>query len=170
MIKKIEILIILLVRYSPAMILNFRVSLIDSKIFVDADEVRKYRNVNINYDINIRNTTVVETETAFGKKNILRVAYAFSVNYLSPNIGHIRFEGSTDYFSPDRDPGKMKGEWDAGKAPVDVQNEIANNIIMNLTPLAMAISQRLGLPPSVPLPSVDFQKRPEQPQFTHYHG
>ena len=152
------------------MIVNFRVNQIESKIFVDADEVRKYRSISINYDINIKSSGIMEVDTVFGKKSILRVAYAFSINYLSPNIGHIRFEGSTDYFSHERSPSQLKKDWDVGNAPPDVQNEIANNIIANLAPLAITISQRLGLPPSIPLPNIDFQKRPEQPKFTHYHG
>jgi hypothetical protein len=151
------------------MILNFRIHQLDAKIFVDPEEVRKYRNININYDINIRNTTLLERSTVFGKKDVLRIDYAFSINYLSPNIGHLRFEGSAEYFSPGTDLAKLKSEWDSRRAPPEVQNEVANNIIVNLAPLAMTLSSSLGLPPSIPLPSLSFQKKKET-RFTHYHG
>lgn len=151
------------------MIIGFQLREIDSKIFEDAEELRKYQSININYDINLSGSSVVEKQTAFGKMDVLRVRYTFSINYLNPNIGHIRFEGTADYFDQKRSASQLKDEWDKGRAPTDVQNEIANAVILNLIPLALTISQRLGLPPSVPLPTVNLGAK-EQPKFTHYHG
>lgn len=152
------------------MIVSFRVKEMESKVFMEPDEISKYKGININYDVNVKNCSVVERETPFGKKAILKVDYMFSINYLSPNIGQIRFEGSSDYFDENQNMKELKEQWDSGKAPVEVQNEIANNIVHNLAPLAITISQRLGLPPSVPLPSINFQKQAKPPEFTHYHA
>ncbi|MEA3324677.1 MAG: hypothetical protein U9Q37_05995 [Euryarchaeota archaeon] len=155
------------------MIVNFRVTLVESKIYVDPEEVRKQKNVNINYDINLKNTAIVPKHTPFGEKTILRVEYAFSINYLSPNVGHIRFEGYSDYYSDEDDLNQIKSDWDAGKAPSDVQNQIANTMVSNLAPLAVTLSSKLGLPPAMPLPAINFQQKqagkPEKVE-TMYHG
>lgn len=152
------------------MIINFQVNQIDSKTYISAEDARKYKNININYDINLKNISVVAQQTPFGEKSVLRVEYAFSINYLSPNIGHIRFEGLTDYYDKEKNLKKIKEEWDAGNAPIDIQNEIANTMVSNLTPIALTISKTLGLPSAVPLPMINFQqKKKEEPVQTSYH-
>jgi hypothetical protein len=152
------------------MILNFQLINVESKVYSSAEDIRKYKNININYDINLRNPTLVAQNTPFGEKSVLRVEYTFAINYLSPNIGHIRFEGLSDYYSED-DLKDLKDKWDSGKAPGDVQNEIANTMVTNLAPLALLLSKALGLPPSMPVPVINFQqmqKKKEEP--TYYHG
>lgn len=152
------------------MILNFQLVNVESKVYSSAEDIRKYKNININYDINLRNPSLVAQNTPFGEKSVLRVEYTFAINYLSPNIGHIRFEGSSDYYSED-DLKDLKDKWDSGKAPGDIQNEIANTMVANLAPLALLLSKALGLPPSMPVPVINFQqmqKKKEEP--TYYHG
>ncbi|MBU4221266.1 MAG: hypothetical protein KKA10_06545, partial [Euryarchaeota archaeon] len=85
-------------------------------------------------------------------------------------IGHIRFEGSSDYYS-EEDLKDLKAKWDSGNAPGDIQNELANSMVANLAPLALLLSKSLGLPPSMPVPVINFQqaqKKKEEP--TYYHG
>jgi len=155
------------------MIVNFRVTQVESKVYTDPEEARKYKNISINYDINLKNTVVVPRQTPFGEKTVLRVEYAFSINYLSPNIGHIRFEGFSDYYSGEKELNQIKTDWDSGKAPSDVQNQIANAMVTNLAPLAMRLSTTLGLPPAMPLPNINFQQKTPgktEPVQTMYHG
>jgi len=153
------------------MIVNFKVTQVESKTYVTSEEVRKQKNININYDINLKNIAVVPKQTPFGEKTVLRIEYAFSINYLSPNVGHIRFEGFSEYYSEDKDLNQVKSDWDDGKAPADVQNQIANTMVSNLAPLAMTLSITLGLPPAMPLPNINFQqKQKTEPVQTTYHG
>ncbi len=152
------------------MILNFQVTAVESKTYSSAEDIRKYKNININYDVNLKNPSIVVERTPFGEKSVLRVEYTFAINYLSPNIGHIRFEGLSDYYS-EEDLKDLKEKWDSGKAPGEVQNELANNMVANLAPLALFLSKALGLPPSMPVPVINFQqaqKKKEEP--TYYHG
>ncbi len=152
------------------MILNFQVTSVESRTYSSAEDIRKYKNININYDVNLKNPLIVAQHTPFGEKSVLRVEYTFAINYLSPNIGHIRFEGVSDYYS-EEDLRALKEKWDSGKAPGDVQNELANSMVVNLAPLALLISKALGLPPSMPVPVINFQqamKKKEEP--TYYHG
>ena len=152
------------------MILNFQLTTVESKNYSSAEDIRKYKNININYDVNLKNPSIVVEKTPFGEKSVLRVEYSFAINYLSPNIGHIRFEGLSDYFS-EEDLKSLKEKWDSGNAPGDVQNELANSMVANLAPLALLLSKSLGLPPSMPVPVINFQqiqKKKEEP--TYYHG
>lgn len=153
------------------MIVNFQLTNVESKVYSTAEDIRKYRNININYDVNLKNPSIVAQSTPFGDKSVLRVEYTFAINYLSPNIGHIRFEGLSDYYSEDNLEA-LKEKWDSGNAPGDVQNELANNMVANLAPLALLLSKALGLPPSMPVPVINFQqaqqKKKEEP--TYYHG
>ncbi len=153
------------------MIVNFKVTQIESKTYVTPEEVKKQKSININYDISLKNTTILPKQTPFGEKTVLRVEYAFSINYLSPNVGHIRFEGYSDYYSDEENLTRIKSEWDGGKAPPDVQNQIANTMVSNLAPLAVTISSTLGLPPAMPLPNINFQQQKKaEPVQTTYHG
>ena len=152
------------------MILNFQLTTVESKNYSSAEDIRKYKNININYDVNLKNPSIVVEKTPFGEKSVLRVEYSFTINYLSPNIGHIRFEGVSDYYS-EEDLKSLKEKWDSGNAPGDIQNELANSMVGNLAPLALILSKSLGLPPSMPVPVINFQqaqKKKEEP--TYYHG
>lgn len=152
------------------MILNFQLTTVESKNYSSAEDIRKYKNININYDVNLKNPSIVVEKTPFGERSVLRVEYSFAINYLSPNIGHIRFEGLSDYYS-EEDLKSLKEKWDSGNAPGDVQNELANSMVGNLAPLALLLSKSLGLPPSMPIPVINFQqvqKKKEEP--TYYHG
>ena len=153
------------------MIIGFQVHKIECKTFVGAEAARQHKSININFDINNKNPQLVEQNTPFGQKEVIRVEYALSINYLNPNIGYIRFEGTTDYYHEDNLE-SLHTQWTSGSAPSGVQNEVANMLVNNLAPLALNISKTLGLPPAVPLPAINFQgkpqKKPEEP--TYYHG
>lgn len=152
------------------MIINFQLTNVESKVYSSAEDIRKYKNININYDINLKNPSIVAQSTPFGEKSVLRVEYTFAINYLSPNIGHIRFEGLSDYYG-EENLKDLKDKWDKGNAPGEIQNEIANTLVSNLAPLALLLSKALGLPPSMPVPVINFQqiqKKKEEP--TYYHG
>jgi len=152
------------------MILNFHITNVESKAFSSPQDIRKYKNININYDVNLKNPSVAVHHTISGDKSVLRVEYTFAINYLSPNIGHIRFEGSSDYYV-DRDINELKEKWDSGKAPLEVQNEIANTMVANLAPLALLLSKALGLPAAMPIPVINFQQvQKKKPEPTYYHG
>ena len=143
------------------MIVNFSVTHIESKTYMSQEEFRKYRNININYDINLRNPSVSTMQTPFGKTATIKVEYALSINYLNPSIGQIRFEGSANYYTKE-DMDGIKKQWDSGSAPIAVQNEIANTTVLNLAPLAISISKSMGLPPAIPIPTINFEKHKQK--------
>jgi hypothetical protein len=150
------------------MFVGFTISKIESARYVPLEDLGKYSNINVNYDINLRNPAVARMQGG----PVLRIEYSVSINYFNPSIGHIRFEGFCDHAGSD--PEHAKKEWDAGRADVSIQNEVANNMMARIIPLAMLLSQNLSLPPAVPLPVINFQKPagpgPSGDKFDQYHA
>ena len=151
------------------MIVGFAINKIESARHVPLEDLQKSRNINVNYDINMRNLAVVKSPVSHD--NVLRIEFAIAINYINPSIGFIRFEGFCDYAGPDAQ--KSKNEWDAGHPDPGIQNEVANNMMARVIPTAMLISQNLCLPPAAPLPVINFQKQGEggeKSRFDTYHA
>jgi hypothetical protein len=150
------------------MFVGFSINKVESARHVPLEELSKYRNINVNYDINLRSPSIVKMSGG----EVLRVDYSVTINYLNPSIGFIRFEGFCDHAGGD--PGNARAEWEAGRPDVNIQNEIANNMMARIVPLAMFLSQGLSLPPAVPLPVINFQKpaeaKPADDKFDTYHA
>ena len=149
------------------MFVGFSISKVESARHVPLDELVRYRNINVNYDINLRNPTIARSPGG----DVLRVDFSVAINYLNPSIGFIRFEGFCDHAGGDNE--KARAEWEAGHADPAIQNEIANNMVARIMPLAMLLSQSLSLPPVMPLPVINFQKAQEQQpgdKFDQYHA
>ncbi|MCD1295658.1 hypothetical protein CUJ83_11685 [Methanocella sp. CWC-04] len=152
------------------MIIGFTINKIESARHVPLEELSKYKNINVNYDLNLRNLSVVKSPAV--PEKVLRVEYTVTINYLNPSIGYIRFEGYCDHAGGDAE--KAFKDWESGKADTGIQNEVANNMMVRITPLAMLLSQNLNLPPAVPVPVINFQK-PEaggakDDKFDFYHA
>lgn len=139
------------------MFVGFSISKVESARHVPLEELAKYRNINVNYDINLRNPSIARGPGG----EVLRVEFSISINYLNPSIGFIRFEGFCDHAGANNET--ARAEWEAGRADPAIQNEIANNMVARIVPLAMLLAQNLSLPPSVPLPVINFQK-PGEPK------
>lgn len=151
------------------MIVGFAINKIESARHVALEELSKYRNINVNYDINLRNLSVVKLPIA--PEKVLRIEYSITINYLNPSIGFIRFEGFCDHVGGDAE--RTLHEWEAGQADPAIQNEVANNMMARVIPMAMLISQSLCLPPASPLPVINFQKPEEmatKDKFDQYHA
>ncbi|WP_174590540.1 hypothetical protein [Methanocella conradii] len=149
------------------MIVGFAINKIESARHVSLEELPKYRNINVNYDINLRNLSAVKPP--MGPDKVLRIEYSITINYFNPSIGFIRFEGFCDYAGGNVE--KILKEWEGGRPDVAVQNEAANNMMARIIPLAMLISQSLCLPPAAPLPVINFQKvEAEKDKFDQYHA
>jgi len=151
------------------MFVGFSISKVESARQVPLEDLAKYRNINVNYDINLRNPSIARGPGG----EVLRVEFTVAINYLNPSIGFIRFEGFCDHAGGDNE--KVRKEWDAGHADPAIQNEIANNMVARIIPLAMLLSQNLSLPPVMPLPVINFQQA-QQPgpatgdKFDQYHA
>jgi hypothetical protein len=151
------------------MIVGFVINKIESARHVPLEDLQKYRNINVNYDINLRNLSTVKVQMV--PEKVLRIEYGVTINYLNPSIGFIRFEGFCDHTGGDAQ--KTLKDWEQGKPDIAIQNEVSNNMMARIIPLAMLISQNLCLPPAAPLPVINFQKpgeTGEKDKFDAYHA
>ncbi|HMK45657.1 MAG TPA: hypothetical protein VK436_03430 [Methanocella sp.] len=150
------------------MIMGFSINKIESARHAPLEELSRYRNINVNYDINLRNPAVIKSPMG----DVLRVDYTIAINYLNPSIGFIRFEGFCDKSGGNLE--QAKKDWDTGNADIQIQNEIANNMMSRIIPLALMLSQNLSLPPAVPIPAINFQRQqeghPPADKFDQYHA
>jgi hypothetical protein len=78
--------------------------------------------------------------------------YTFSINYINPSMGYIRYEGTLDYTG---DGGETVEQTSDELAP-ELRHEMAGTIITNLIPMALLLSKAMGLPPASPLPIPEF--------------
>lgn len=151
------------------MIIGFVISRVEAARHAPLEDLQKYRNINVNYDIGLRNLSAVKVPVA--QEKVLRIEYSVAINYINPSIGFIRFEGYCDYACPDAE--KTLQEWGQGRPDVAVQNEVSNNMMSRIIPMAMLLSQSLCLPPAAPLPVISFQKpgaAGEKDKFDAYHA
>lgn len=153
-------------------LLSLRLASVESRAYLDPEEVRSVRNISVNYDITLRGPRMAEAARPASPR-VLRIDYAFTVQYITPNAGHIRFEGTADYRDASAEPEAVLKRW-GGQIPPEVHAEVGNAVLGHLAPFAMEVAQRLGLPPSFPLPALSSSKPPEAPRTepvreTHYH-
>ncbi len=143
------------------MITGFNITKIESKVY----EYTKFNNISINHELSLKNPGVVVQNTPFGDKNVLRMEYQLSINYLNPSIGYMIFSGISDYTGDDN-LASIKDNWDNASDMVTnkVKNEVSNMIFSNIIPFAMLMSSRMGLPPILPLPRINFGIQKEQKQ------
>lgn len=152
--------------------LSLRLSSVESKAYLEPGEMRAVRNISVNYDISLRGPRLAEGAPP-APDRLLRLDYSFTVQYIAPNAGHIRFEGTADYRPAEGEPEELLKRW-GGQVPPEVHAEVGNAVLAHLAPFAMEVAQRLGLPPSFPLPVLSASKPPETPRpeparETHYH-
>ncbi len=146
------------------MITNFQINKIQTQAYRDI----QFNNISINHELNLKNPNILLQKMPFGDKNVLRIDYQLSVNYLNPNIGYMIFEGASDYFSED-DFVMIKENWsDPNNIIINkIKTEFAGTIFTNIIPFAMLMSSRMNLPPVVPIPQINFdgkKKEKQEPQ------
>ena len=132
------------------MITNFHIKTIEVKAFVPQEEIKNYKQVQINCDLNMKKATL-SSDAKF-----LKVEFTLALNYITPSIGQIRFEGTVVYAGGNpQDMREIKKAWDSDAPPANVWNELSNVCMNNTAPIALLLSQAAGLPPAIPIPLIN---------------
>jgi hypothetical protein len=129
-----------------------------TKIQLQSYNYGKVENVSINQELKLGKPPMVTTQsTPFGERNTLRTEFSLKINYISPSIGYIIFEGFVDCIHGDSDI--IRSEWDNPNNQVvnKMKTECGNAIFQNVIPLALLLSNRVNLPPVIPLPKIEFR-------------
>lgn len=132
-------------------------------------EGRKYNNdfaptIQINHNVTLKTPRLIEKKTIFGNKNLMSMEFQMFINYLSPSIGHIMFEGSVDYYVEKGEASAVISAWtDANsKDANEIKTEISNNLMANVIPFASMVAQKMELPPVFPIPRITFGAKEEK--------
>jgi len=126
---------------------NFEVSMLEAKRFSKVGE--KIGNVRIDHNSTISQITKVSDDLA-------ALEFRFTVNYAG--MGFIKIEGVLNL---ETDAEALTKGWAAtGAMPDDVANLVHNTIVSNCLPIALLVSRDVRMPPPVPLPRINIQKKP----------
>ncbi len=121
-----------------------------------SDEVK--RDINVKHSLNIKD--LKEEEINLEKKQeVLRFTFEFLLNY-EPNIGLIKIEGHLLFLENPKKIKEMVQEWKkTKKISPEIMRNLFNTILTKSNIKALQLSQDINLPPHLPLPRLEQQKR-----------
>lgn len=125
---------------------GFEITGIEAQRFSKTGE----RLVNIRIEQNSSVTRITKSEGGTAS-----VEFRFTTNYAG--IGFIKLEGQIILQG---EVERIIEEWNKkGSMPDDIANIVHNVVVSNCVPTALLISRDLRLPPPIPLPKINIQKR-----------
>jgi len=123
-------------------------------------EIKVSRKEGVVGKINIKNnvtiTEIKEQDLNLGDKNqsALKFIFEFSSKY-EPDLGEIVLVGDLIFMESSTKTKEILGEWKkTKKVPKEIMANILNTVLTKCNIEALILSQRVNLPPPIPLPSV----------------
>lgn len=80
------------------MITNIRIAQVESKAYLPIEEIAQVRNIHTRNEISITKMQIQKNQRS---ETIVRCEYSFSILFLNPSVGHLRFSGTADYSGQD---------------------------------------------------------------------
>jgi len=128
---------------------SFELVSIEARRFANLGE--KFPNIRVDHNSTVTMITPVSDKEA-------NFDFRFTANFVG--IGVIKIEGKILYECQAKEVTEM---WlKTGNLPNDVASEIHTVVMMNCIPEAVLIARDLRLPSPIPLPTVQFGKKPVQ--------
>ncbi|MBW2989170.1 hypothetical protein KY358_02520 [Candidatus Woesearchaeota archaeon] len=123
-------------------------------------DIKVSRKDGVKGKINIKNNVVItdikEQDLSLGDKsqNALKFAFEFSSKY-EPEMGDIVLGGDLLFMESSEKTKKILDDWKKSKkVPEDVMANILNTVLTKCNVEALILSQKVNLPPPIPLPSI----------------
>ena len=116
---------------------------------------------NINIKNNIAIKDVEEKEFALGKakQQGLRFNFEFTTDY-EPNIGNISILGEVLFLDEPKKVKELAANWKKNKkVEPEVMQQVLNTALNKCNIKALILSEDLNLPPPIPLPRVNIEKK-----------
>ncbi len=119
---------------------------------IDAERKGSAPSVKIKITPSITNVEKSKLEGLVEKaRDVLTVRFSFEAEY-DPDVGHIKTEGTLIYLG---DADKLYKEWQKNKKlPENINAEILNFVLRQVTPKVFFIANELQLPPVLPVPRI----------------
>ncbi len=131
-------------------------------------EIVVNKNEGVKGKINIKNnvsiTDIKEQDLSLGDKSqsALKFIFEFESKY-DPGLGGIILRGDLLFMESADKTKKILDDWKKSKkVPKDVMGGILNTVLSKCNIEALILSQKVGLPPPIPLPSVKQEEKAEK--------
>lgn len=132
------------------------------------NEIKVSKKEGVKGNINIKNNVAIvdikEQDLNLGDKSqsALKFAFEFSSKY-DPNVGEIILGGDVLFMESSDKTKKMLEDWKKSKkVPKDIMAGILNTVLSKCNIEALVLSQKVNLPPPIPLPSVRTEEKAEK--------
>lgn len=123
-------------------------------------EIKVNKKEGVKGKVNIKNNVIIsdikEQDLNLGDKsqNALRFIFEFSSKY-DPDMGEIILGGDLLFMDSADKAKKILEDWKKSrKLPKDVMTGILNTVLTKCNIEALVLSQKVGLPPPIPMPSI----------------
>ena len=131
-------------------------------------EIKVIRKEGVKGKVNIKNNVVItdvqEQDLNLGDKsqNALKFIFEFSSKY-DPDMGEIILRGDLLFMESSGKTKQILDDWKKSKKiPKDVMAGILNTVLSKCNIEALILSQKVNLPPPIPLPSVKTEVNAEK--------
>jgi hypothetical protein len=131
-------------------------------------EIIVNKNEGVKGKINIKNnvsiTDIKEQDLNLGDKSqsALKFIFEFESKY-DPGLGDIILRGDLLFMESAAKTKEILDDWKKSKkVPKDVMGGILNTVLSKCNIEALILSQKVGLPPPIPLPSVKQEEKVEK--------
>ena len=123
-------------------------------------EIKVSRKDGVKGQVNIKNNVVItdikEQDLNLGDKsqNALKFIFEFSSKY-DPNLGEIVLVGDLLFMESSGKTKQILADWKKSKkVPKDIMSGVLNTVLSKCNIEALILSQKVNLPPPIPLPSI----------------
>jgi hypothetical protein len=123
-------------------------------------EIKVSRKEGVKGKVNIKNnvaiTDIKEQDLSLGDKsqNALKFFFEFTSKY-EPGLGEILLAGDILFMESTQKTKEILEEWKKSKkVPKDIMAGILNTVLSKCNIEALVLSQKVNLPPPIPMPSV----------------
>jgi hypothetical protein len=128
-------------------------------------DIKVSKKEGVRGKINIKNNVVItdikEQDLSLGDKSqaALKFIFEFSSKY-DPNLGEIILGGDLLFMESSDKTKAILDEWKKSKKiPKDIMAGILNTVLSKCNIEALILSQKVNLPPPIPLPSVKQEEK-----------
>ena len=115
--------------------------------------------ISVSNNVDISNVTEHDSSLTDDQQSTLSFQFLFTVDY-TPKAGNIALQGELLYLTSKQEAKAILNTWKTKKkVPSNVSIPLLNALLNKCNIKALELSQELNLPPHIPLPTVDFNKK-----------
>jgi 2-methylaconitate cis-trans-isomerase PrpF len=128
-----------------------------TKTEITALEAKRVSAMGKKMNLRIDNNSTI-TLIALTEEDTARVDFRYTATY--SGVGTVGIEGRITFTGKAKE---LHEKWtETGNMPDDIASEIHSNIMQNCIPVAVLLSREIKLPPPIPIPQIQFEKKDQK--------